>query len=138
MKILFDTNIILDGILFRKPFANAAIELFSILEKKALQGYLAATTVTTIYYIARKAYEEKRIRKLIERLFLIFDVAENTKPDFEIALNSKIKDFEDAVLYQTAKRVGCDGIVTRNLKDFRTAKLPVYSPDHLLKKLNYH
>ncbi|MCB1214680.1 MAG: PIN domain-containing protein [Deltaproteobacteria bacterium] len=135
MKILFDTNIILDVLLLRKPFVKDALALLAFVEKGLLKGFISSTAVTTIYYLARKKYSAAKVRNLLQDLFLLFDVVESSKDDFQQAFDWGFKDFEDAVVYQNARRADCQGIVMRNLKDFSAAKLPVYSPEHLVKKL---
>jgi predicted nucleic acid-binding protein len=47
MKILFDTNIVLDVLLNRAPHATAAIQIFSAVENKIIEGVLCATTITS-------------------------------------------------------------------------------------------
>ena len=60
MKILFDTNIVLDVLLDREPFSDLALKLVSNVEKKEIKGYLGATTVTTIYYLASKVAVKRK------------------------------------------------------------------------------
>ena len=55
MKVLFDTNVVLDVLLDREPFASVAAQLLSLADKGRIQGVLCATTVTTIHYLATKA-----------------------------------------------------------------------------------
>lgn len=55
--------------------------------------------------------------------------------DCQLALGSSMKDYEDAIMVQTAIRIGADCIVTRNLKDYRLAALPVFSPEEFLEEL---
>lgn len=131
MKILFDTDVILDVLLDRLPFAEAGLLLFDRVEQKAIQGYLCATTITNIYYIARprggKSVALNRIRELLG----IFEIALVNRSVLEMALEGNFSDFEDGVLYESARRVGAECIVTRNISDFENAEIPVYSPDNL-------
>ena len=55
MKIVFDTNIVLDVLLEREPFASLSINLFNAVEQQVIQGYLCATTITTIDYLLSKS-----------------------------------------------------------------------------------
>jgi len=135
MKILFDTNVVLDVMLDRKPFSLYAAKLFSKVESKKLAGFLGATTITTIHYIARKTVGSEQARAEIEKLFKLFEIAPIDKPILELAVKSKITDFEDAVLHEAGKNIEVDAIVTRNPKDFKKGTLPVYSPEELLKLL---
>ena len=135
MKILVDTNVVLDVMLDREPFSLHAAKLLSKVESKKLAGFLGATTVTTIYYIARKTVGSEQARMEIDKLFKIFEVAPINKPILESAVKSEISDFEDAVLHEAGKNVEVDAIVTRNPKDFKKGTLPVYSSEELLKLL---
>jgi predicted nucleic acid-binding protein len=60
MKVLIDTNIVLDLLLEREPFVEEAIALFEQVEAGQVHGYVAATTITNIFYIGRKAQVEKQ------------------------------------------------------------------------------
>lgn len=135
MKILFDTNIVFDVLIDRAPFAEAAVALFSAVEHGALQGYLCGTTITTVYYLTARVLGAMRVRDEIGKLLTLFEVAPVTRPVLESALAGDFADFEDAVLYQAARHTGAQAIVTRNLKDFQGAGLPVYSSVELVKIL---
>ncbi|MBN1637387.1 MAG: PIN domain-containing protein [Ignavibacteriales bacterium] len=135
MKILVDTNVVLDVMLDREPFSLPAAILLSKVESKKLVGFLGATTITTIYYIARKTVGSEQARTEIDKLFKLFEVAPIDKPILESAVKSEISDFEDAVLHEAGKNVEVDAIVTRNPKDFKKGTLPVYSSEELLKLL---
>ena len=131
MKILFDTNVILDVILNRQPFATNAILLVAAVEEKRIQGLLCAATLTTIDYLVSKALGTESSRATLKKLLQLFEVATVDYPVIQTAIESSIKDFEDAVLYDAAKRAGAVGIVTRNKKDFSPVDLPIYLPDEL-------
>ncbi len=133
MKILFDTNVILDVLLLREPFEKASTLLLSEVEKKKLRGYLCPTTVTTLYYLIKKGRGARESRRLIKNLLVLFQVTPMDKRILESALNEEFTDYEDSVLYESALRAGVDGIVTRNSKDFKTSALPIFEPEDLLK-----
>lgn len=133
MKILFDTNIVLDILLDREPFSDLAAKLISRVEKKEIKGFLGATTVTTIYYLASKVAGKKKANQEISKLLSIFQIAPVNKPVLAEAIKLKFIDFEDAVLHEAAKQIGVQGIVTRNSNDFKKATLSIYSPEELYK-----
>ena len=137
MKILFDTNVILDVMILRPPFYKASALLLAEVEKKNLDGYLCPTTVTTLYYLTKKVKGKNTATGQIGNLLKIFKVSVVDKSCLESAMFSQIQDYEDAVLHESALREGIEGIVTRNIKDFRKAQIPVYDPDELLKILNH-
>lgn len=135
MKLLFDTNVILDVLLNREPFANEAAQLFSAVEEGMLQGMLAATTITTIFYLGTKVLGQAAAKKAITQLLSLFEVAIINRIVLEEALTLNFADFEDAVIYQAACHANTDGIVTRNVKDYKKSKLPIYNPAELLSFL---
>ena len=131
MKILFDTNVVLDLLLDREPFSIIAVRLFSRVDDGTLNGYVSATTVTTVHNLAHRTVGDRRARRGIGSLLELFDVAPVNLAVLEGALQSKFTDFEDAVLYNAALNVNADGIVTRNIGDFKRSMIPVYAPDEL-------
>ena len=133
MKLLFDTNIVLDVLMDRKPFADSASALFAAAEDGTIIGYLCGTTLTTVYYIVSKSKGSGTAKEAIKKLLAIFQVAPVNRAVIELALTSKFKDFEDAVLYAAACHTGIDAIVTRNEEDFSKADIPIYSPVHAEK-----
>ena len=135
MKILFDTNVVLDLLLDREPFSTASAELFTKVETQAINGYLCATTVTTLHYLCNKVVGNREAKKQIRGLLSLFSIAAVNRPVIELALDSKFSDFEDAVLHQSSLQVKVRGIVTRNIRDFKHANIPVYTPAELLQVL---
>lgn len=132
MKVLFDTNVILDVLLQRQPYDVAATKLMAAVETSRISGYLGATTVTTIFYLHAKASSSRDAKKAVDKLLQIFNVAPVNRNVLHMALNSDFKDYEDAVLHESGVSVSVDCIVTRNAKDFGKASLTVYEPDDLV------
>ncbi len=135
MRILFDTNIVLDLLLDHQPFVEHAQLLFDKVESNQLQGYLGATTVTTLDYLLSKTLSAKDATQIIKKLLTLFDVAAVNRLVLENALDSGFPDFEDAVLHSAAIHSGIQAIVTRDEKGFQKAKLAIYSPEALLNAL---
>jgi len=132
VKILFDTNVVLDVLLNRHPHSVMSARLLAKVERGELVGCLGATTVTTIFYLAAKANGVHSARKQIDSLLRLFEIAAIDRKVLESALSGGFSDFEDGVLHEAAIQFGVDGIVTRNFGDFALAKLPVYSPDAVI------
>ena len=133
MKILFDTNVVLDVLLDREPFSTTAAHLFSRVEKGELSGYLCATTITTIHYLTSKVLSARKAEEHISNLLNLFEVAAVNRPVLEEALKSKFPDSEDAVIHEAARYAGVQGLVTRDMQGFKRAKMPVYSPEELTR-----
>ncbi len=135
MKVLFDTNIILDVLLDRKPFSEHASYILSSVERSEVSGFLCATTITTIHYLLSKYLDKEKAIDSITSIMALFEVAPVNRLVIENALQSKFTDFEDSVLHESARHAGAEYIITRNLKDFKNAKIPVFSPTEFLSML---
>lgn len=138
MKILFDTNIILDVLLDRKPFAEPATMLFSFVEKGEIEGYISASSITTIHYLAAKVIGTLKSHQAIRKVLELLDVSPVNRVVLAAALDSKIKDYEDAVIYQAAYHGGCHAVVSRNKNDFKPTEIPIYMPFELINLIQSH
>ncbi len=136
MNVLLDTNVLLDVFLERKPFFGPSVQVVGLAEKGKIEGWIGATTVTTIFYLLSKAMTGKQAEKNIRKLLKIFNVSGINRVVLEDALDSHFTDFEDGVLYQSAVHANLGAIITRNQKDFTKSNLPVYSPAEFLDILN--
>lgn len=132
MKVIFDTNVVLDVLLDREPHAEAATQLLSLVDTGRIDGVLCATTVTTIHYLAARAAGEGSAKRYVGELLALFDVACVDRPVLRSSLGLDFTDFGDAVLHEAAVAAGATAIVTRNGKDFDAATLPVFDPPELL------
>ena len=135
MKVVFDTNVVLDLLMDRAPHADDAAVLFAAVEQGEIAGCLCGTTITTIHYLAAKALGPDLARAEIGKLMDLFEIAPMTRAVLVEALGVNFNDFEDAVIYQAARHVGAQAIVTRNARDFRCTDLSVCFPDELVKTL---
>lgn len=128
MKLVIDTNVVLDLLLNRAPFAEAAAAVFTQIESGVATACVCATTITTLHYLANKVVGDKLARQHIRQLLTLLEVAPVTRAVIDAALNSPLKDFEDAVLAESAHSAGAQAIITRNGRDFHRGPLRVYSP----------
>jgi len=134
VNIMFDTNVILDLWMAREPHWKEAAELVGQVEQGKISGYLCPTTITTLHYLGKRVLGEKQARALVSKLLDLFEVGYLTPEVFRDALNSKITDFEDAVLEAVSVASQVDVIATRNLKDFRKSRITAKSPVQILKE----
>lgn len=132
MKVLFDTNVVLDVLLEREPHVGVAAKLFALVDNGRLEASICATTVTTIYYIAAKSFGRRRAHTQVHEIISLFDVAAVDQKVLDHALDLEFADFEDAVAHEAARASGMSAIVTRDGGDFVNASLPVFDPNELL------
>ena len=127
MRVLFDTNVVLDVLLDRQPHAIAASRVMVYVEQGRIAGLLCATSVTTSHYLATNAVGTAPAKKHLRTLFSLFEVAPVGLVALLDALHMKFGDYEDAVLHEAARHSGATGIVTRDQKGFVNATMRIYS-----------
>ena len=134
-RILFDTNVLLDAVLERRPHYRAASLIINAVEERVLSGFVAATSVTTCHYIMQRQIGTETALVAVQRIVRIFEVAPITRRVLEGAFELRFRDFEDAVLHEAARQVSATGIVTSNVNDFDAATLQIMRPEQLASSL---
>ncbi|QSZ27792.1 PIN domain-containing protein [Aceticella autotrophica] len=133
MKILIDTNVILDVLLKREPFAEDGYTIFKMADENVIKAYLAAFAVTDIYYFINKNLNHDICLKAIKALFNIMNVASVTRQDIEKAMAiSEFNDLEDALQLQLLKKVKGNFIITRN-EEFQKLTDKAISPKEFVQ-----
>lgn len=135
MKILVDTNVILDVLCGRKAFVADSLRVFQYCEAQRVTGYISALSIPNIVYIMRKELDPGRIREILHILTMVFSVAELRESDLLKAAELAFGDYEDAIQSVCASRVRADYIVTRNQKDFAGSAVPAISPADWVKQM---
>lgn len=134
MKILVDTNVIIDALTSREPFREDAEQIFLLAANQIEDMYIIASSATDIYYLIRKyLHDSDQARNIMSKLYELFHILDVTSGDCLEALSSSVKDYEDAVIASCAKRNQMDFIVTRNIRDYEYSKVKALLPDELLK-----
>ena len=128
MKVLVDTDVVLDVLLDRDPFAEGSRQLWAAIERGAAHGFLAAHTLTTVHYLVRQSKGTRVARDVVSLLLQVFGVATVDEGVLNRAVQLGFTDFEDAVSSAAAEGAGCDLIATRNTKDFKRS--PVVAVTH--------
>ena len=134
MKLLIDTNVVLDVLLRREPFSKTAAEVLNLTQRDDVQEYVSASAITDIYYIANKQMKDRdAVRDLLKRLLMVVSVAAVSEREIQNALNLAWGDFEDSVQYSVALLNEMDGIVTRNPSDYQEANMRIWLPEQALE-----
>jgi len=135
MRILVDTNIVLDVLLRRTDFFNASYNVLKLSTLDKAEVLVTANAITDIYYILRRANKNAdKSKEVIIQLLKLVGIADAIASDIMNALSSKVTDFEDALVGAIARRVKADYIVTRNTKDFSNSPVPAIDPINFLKQ----
>jgi predicted nucleic acid-binding protein len=132
VKVIVDTNVVLDVLLARKPYVESSARVFGLIEHSKIEGLVCATTITTIDYLLAQSLPRPQSREALRQLLELFEIAPVNRPVIEEAFRSRIADFENAVLEQAGRLAGANAIVTRNTRDFRNSTLKALGPDELL------
>lgn len=134
MKILVDTNIIIDTLTGREPFRESAEQIFMLAANQIEDMYITASSATDIYYLVRKhLHNTEQSKNTMSKLYQLFGILDVTANDCQDALLLDMKDYEDAVISCCAKRNQMDYIVTRNIKDYEHSKVKVLLPDDFIR-----
>lgn len=134
MKVLIDTNIVLDVLLKRTPYYEKSAGVLILSENKKIDAYISASAVTDIYYITRKTLKDKRLAiDLLRRLVSVVKVAAVTEDNVLKALELEWDDFEDSIHYSVGKDLLVEYLITRNTLDFKRGSIIAVTPEEFLK-----
>ena len=129
MKILVDTNVIIDALTSREPWNEDAEKIFIMAANRIIDMYITASSATDIYYLIRKhLYNTEMAKQIMGKLYSLAGILEVTGNDCLEALASPINDYEDAVVEKVAARNDIDYIVTRNIKDYQAGNTKIIFP----------
>lgn len=116
MKVMIDTNVILDALLKREPFDADAYSILKLADEKIIHANIAAFAIPDIYYFISKKLDHQSRLRAINALFNLMDVVSITKADITKAMSfTEFTDLEDALQFQCLKKIKADYIVTRDL-----------------------
>lgn len=130
-KVLIDTNVVLDFLQERAPFVEDAARLFEHVDAGEIEGCIAATTITNIYYILRKVAGDAVALDAIEQILVDLTLCAVDRAVIEQSVTLGFKDFEDAVQYACGLQNGVDAIITRDKRGFAQSTIPVLTPAEL-------
>ena len=133
MKILIDTNVILDVLTKREPFYMDSARVWTLLKEEVIQGYISAISINNLYYIVSKLSGLKTAESFIDKILEDFGIISLTKDILKQARTIPKKDFEDLIQYFSAIHEGCEYIITRNKKDFPSIGIKIMTPAEFLK-----
>jgi predicted nucleic acid-binding protein len=131
MRVFIDTNVVLDFLQEREPFASDAAQLFERIDRGEIAGFIAATTVTNIYYIVRKVSGATVAPDAIAQILTDLSICPVDQEILSRALAYNFRDFEDAVQYACAVAYNLDMIVTCDASGFVNSSVLVISPREL-------
>jgi predicted nucleic acid-binding protein len=135
MTVLIDSNVALNKLLNQPGFFAGSNSIFILAEIGQITGYISASTVTDIYYIARKSLGKTIAHETIKKMLQVFQPAAVTGDDIFKALELDWSDFEDSVQFVVGEGLSVDYIITRNTKDFSTSSIPAVTPEQFIETI---
>lgn len=134
LRLLIDTNIIMDVLLERQPFFEDSRKVLDLCKSNNVRGCVAMHTIPTLWYLFKRSTTEENCRKIMQDLLSYLEVSNlNKRLILEALSREDFSDFEDCLQDQCALNFQADYIVTRNKKDFELSKVPAYLPAELLE-----
>lgn len=134
MIYLIDTNVLLDVLLKREPFYPESTRVFNGFVHGIFKLALTVNTITDLFYVLSRRIGRERAKSEIQKILMVIDVIDVTQEDCVTAMDSRMTDYEDAVMARSALRNGIDRIITRNETDFQTSGLLCYEPKEIIEK----
>ncbi|MBO5143925.1 MAG: PIN domain-containing protein [Lachnospiraceae bacterium] len=130
MKILIDTNVVIDALTSRESWSESAEKIFLMAANHTIDMYITASSATDIYYLVRKnLHSTEKAKQIMGKLYSLTGILEVTGTDCMEALASPVHDYEDAVVEKVASRKDIDYIVTHNIKDYQEGSTKAILPD---------
>ncbi len=135
MKVLIDTNVILDVLCNRSEFVEDSLKVFKYCEVNQIAGCISALSIPNIVYIMRKELDGKKIKDILTTLTSLFTVVDLREADLIKAADLDFADYEDALQSVCATRANVNYIVTRNIKDFKNSTVAAINPSELIERI---
>lgn len=132
MKLLIDTDILIDVALNREAFVQDSAAVLDYLEKKPGQGFVAWHSIANFYYLVMPKFGKTETRVFLNELLRFILISPTTTKDLHYALTLNLSDFEDAMQVAAAVACGADRIVTRNFRHYKMSPIPAQTPEKLL------
>ena len=135
MKVLIDTNILLDIILLREQHLELSRRVLQCC-LSLVDGYIAVHTFSNMFYILHEAedFSIEECRNVFNKFLYVFDLASLDKSDMIAAVNNEaFDDLEDSMQHQSSISSKLDYIITRNVDDFAGSEIPAILPEDFLK-----
>ena len=134
-RLFLDTNVMLDILAERVPHFEDAEIIASIADKNKIKLFVSAISFSTCAYLLGKIHTAELVKEKLRKFKILAEISNLDNDVIEKGLNSKIKDFEDALQYYSALNSNCDIIISRNVKDFKGADIPIMTPNEFLLSL---
>ena len=131
-KVFIDSDIILDLLMKREPYYLSSVKLFDLIENKKIIGYVSPLIFSNLYYIIRKLENREKAINSLKKLKILLKILTIDEKIIELSLSSNFKDFEDSIQYYTAIENDIRNFITRNIHDYKSVKINVFTADEYI------
>ena len=140
MKVIIDTNIIIDVLQQRQPWNVYGNKIFLAAACKQIDACITAKESADIYFFAKKQLKgqenaDSKAREIMSKLFSLFEVIDTLGKDCHSAIAIDNGDYEDAIMLASARRSGIGCIITRNTEHFKTGKMKIMTPKEFAERI---
>jgi len=126
--VFLDTDVILDLLTEREPYFKPAVDLFLLIQNKSIEAYTSPVVIANLFYILRRHFDKNKAIQSLKKLKSLVKILNCGDHVIELALSSDFTDFEDSIQYYTALESNIDVLITRNIKDYKTANINISTP----------
>jgi len=135
-NVFFDTNVVIDIIVYRGQFTDTATQIFEMCRTGLLHGNISTQSICDIFYILRNDYTAAELKDMFYDVCKVLEVVGCEKSYIMYAFaDNAFRDFEDCVIAKCAEDIGCDYIITRDPKGFAASRIAVATPQEFLDKM---
>ncbi len=135
MRVLIDTNIMLDMLMGRQPYFDMADQIIKMCADKKIEGYMAAHSIPNMFYVLRKSMSDENRREALKSLCQIVKIEGiDFFKIFSAIERKEFSDLEDCLQEECSVSIAADYIVTRNVKDFTMSRVPAILPNDFLEE----
>ncbi|MCA2552638.1 MAG: PIN domain-containing protein [Microcystis sp. M04BS1] len=135
MKVLLDTNIIIDIALERQPYFTNSETVLAFVEQGQIEGYISASTISDLYYLIRKQKGRDLTIEFLQEILTFCQIATVNQAAITMAFTTNFQDFEDSIQYSSAVVNQLDAIITRNPQNFPIVTPRIITPEQLISEL---
>ncbi len=143
MRVLLDTNVMVDVLQRREPWFADGQTIFYAVASRKITGCITTKEAADLHYFSRKQFKgeehvDAKARQVMAKLFSLFELIDTLGDDCKNALALSNNDYEDAIMIESCSRSKVDCIITRNPDHFSVSPVPVYLPSDFVRILNEH
>ena len=135
-RVFIDTNVLVDWLTQRRPFADHSTKIIELVERRLLAGVLNPLVIANTYYVTATYLDKPTTRNLLTDFTSLFEIVDVSRQHVVNAVEKASGDFEDEIHVQTMLANDVKTVITRNSQDFARASLNAYTPSEYLERLH--